>query len=72
MLGCVASRAPTLQVLAHVLLSLRDRRGGAAVCAVHIDYANRAESAAEAAFLQRWCARLPRWQHTDTRACACV
>jgi len=42
-------------VLAHVLLSLRDRRGGAAVCAVHIDYANRAESAAEAAFLQRWC-----------------
>lgn len=41
-------------VLAHVLLKLQPRHGRA-VCAVHIDYANRAESGAEADFLRRWC-----------------
>jgi len=42
-------------VLAHVLLRLQPRHRRR-VCAVHIDYTNRAESGAEAAFLQRWCA----------------
>ena len=43
-------------VLVHILLALRTRYGhNFNVAAVHIDYSNRKESAAEAAFLQRWC-----------------
>lgn len=41
-------------VLAHILLCLRHRHRRP-VCAVHIDYSNRAESAAEAAYLRSWC-----------------
>ena len=33
----------------------RGRLGGALVCAVHINYANRAESDAEEEYLRRWC-----------------
>eukprot|EP00750_Incisomonas_marina_P028891 INCI6999.2.p1 GENE.INCI6999.2~~INCI6999.2.p1 ORF type:complete len:891 (-),score=151.00 INCI6999.2:923-3496(-) len=34
------------------------RTGGIQIIAVHIDYGNRSESSAEAAFLQEWCTRL--------------
>ena len=44
-------------VLAHVLVARRRERGGSRVCAVHIDYANRAESGAEADYLRDWCAK---------------
>lgn len=43
-------------VLVHLLLALRERHGHRySVHAVHIDYANRVESAAEAAFVRQWC-----------------
>ena len=43
-------------VLVHTLLALRSYHGYRySVHAVHIDYSNRAESAAEAAFVQQWC-----------------
>ena len=43
-------------VLTHVLLRLQKRAVVPyTVHAVHIDYSNRAESSAEAAYLQRWC-----------------
>jgi tRNA(Ile)-lysidine synthetase-like protein len=43
-------------VLVHILLALKARHGyGYAVHAVHIDYANRRESSAEAAFVREWC-----------------
>jgi tRNA(Ile)-lysidine synthetase-like protein len=41
-------------VLIHSLLRLQPLHNRP-VCAVHIDYSNRAESAAEAAYLRRWC-----------------
>ena len=42
--------------LVHVLLALKALHGYRyTVCAVHIDYANRAESAAEAAYVRQWC-----------------
>merc|ERR1712097_129950 len=46
-------------VLCHLLIKLTRgatlETGEAPVHAVHIDYANRAESGAEAEFLKRWC-----------------
>lgn len=41
-------------VLAHILLALKSCHGRR-VCAVHIDYSNRSESAAEADYLRHWC-----------------
>lgn len=44
-------------VLVHLLLALRRKHGYTyRLVAVHIDYANRAESAAEAAYVGAWCA----------------
>ena len=45
-------------VLCKILTHLRDTQHAnvSRVIAVHIDYANREESAAEAAYVQRWCA----------------
>ena len=43
-------------VLVHILLALRQRHAlSYTVHAVHIDYANRVESGAEADFVRRWC-----------------
>jgi tRNA(Ile)-lysidine synthase TilS/MesJ len=42
-------------VLAKLLPKLREKHGSFRVVAVHIDYANRPESADEARFVEAWC-----------------
>ncbi|TYZ62244.1 hypothetical protein PybrP1_011585 [[Pythium] brassicae (nom. inval.)] len=44
-------------VVAYLLHKLRGLHGGFGVVAVHLDYANRAESGAECDYVRRWCAR---------------
>ncbi|CAI5730648.1 unnamed protein product [Hyaloperonospora brassicae] len=44
-------------VVAYLLHKLREKHGGFAVVAVHLDYGNRPESRAECDYVHRWCTR---------------
>jgi len=56
--GCVGvslSGGVDSMVLTRILTILREAGGEFSIVAVHIDYGNRPESAAEADFVRRWC-----------------
>ena len=53
-------------VLAKLLVKLRDKHNNFRVVAVHIDYANRPESGAEADYVEAWCGACMTNPHTHT------
>ncbi|RLN90769.1 hypothetical protein BBJ28_00021005 [Nothophytophthora sp. Chile5] len=56
-LGVSLSGGVDSMVVAYLLHQLREKHGGFTIVAVHLDYGNRAESAAECDYVRRWCAR---------------
>ncbi|OWZ09837.1 TRNA(Ile)-lysidine synthetase [Phytophthora megakarya] len=44
-------------VVAYLMHKLSEKHGGFSIVAVHLDYGNRAESAAECNYVRRWCER---------------